>query len=56
MRHNKGQSTVEYIVIVTAILAVIIAFALSPNSPFQAQLNNVLNTATQSMGNAVSQL
>lgn len=36
----KGQSTVEYILLVTAVLAVIIALTTGSNSVFQRKLTN----------------
>ena len=44
---TKGQSTVEYILLVTAVLAVIIALTTGPTSPFK---NKLSNTVTMSMG------
>ena len=42
MRHKKGQSTLEYILLVTAVLLVIIGFVASGNSPFKAAVNQTL--------------
>ncbi len=42
---KRGQSTVEYIVLATAVIAVIILFVASPNGGFQGQLNNVIATS-----------
>ncbi|MBF0571199.1 MAG: hypothetical protein HQL12_04945 [Candidatus Omnitrophica bacterium] len=39
----------EYILLVTAVVGVVIAFVASGNSPFQTQLNGTLNTVTQTM-------
>jgi len=41
-RNNAGQSTVEYILIVTAVVATIIAMTGS----FKAKMNNTLDQAT----------
>ena len=50
IKNKRGQSTVEYVLLVTAVVAVIIAFVtVNNNGGFQAQLNSTLNTATQEM-------
>jgi len=56
MRAHKGQSTVEYILLVTAVIAVIILFTTGNNSPFQQRLNSVFNTTTQGMLNVANVL
>ncbi len=56
MRALKGQSTVEYILLVTAVVAVIILFTTGNNSLFQQRLNSVFNTTTQDMLNVASRL
>jgi hypothetical protein len=64
-RKRKGQSTLEYIILVTAVIVVIISFLVSPSSPFKNQLNTTLNDTVghldtmtirlgNSMGNIVS--
>ncbi|MBI4308984.1 MAG: class III signal peptide-containing protein [Candidatus Omnitrophica bacterium] len=55
---KKGQSTVEYIVLVTAVLAVAILFMVSGggNSPFQSKLNSTLSTVTDQMTNMANRL
>jgi uncharacterized protein (UPF0333 family) len=45
IKNKKGQSTVEYILLVTAVLAVLIIFLTSQNKgSLQYQLNTTLNT------------
>ena len=56
MRLDKGQSTVEYILLVTAVIAVIILFTTGNNSLFQQRLNSVFNSTTQDMLNVASRL
>jgi len=56
MRALKGQSTVEYILLITAVIAVIILFTTGNNSPFQKNLNSVFNTTSQDMLNVASYL
>ena len=48
--NNKGQSTVEYILLVTAVIAVMIAFAAGPASPFRTKLNETLTNVTDDIG------
>lgn len=56
MRANKGQSTVEYILLVTAVLVAIILFTTGKNSPFQKSLNSVFNSTTTDMVNVANRL
>ena len=53
---HKGQSTVEYILLVTAVVAVILLFTLGNNSLFQTRLTNVFNQTSQDMLNVASHL
>lgn len=58
IRDNRGQSTVEYIVLATAVIAVIILFAMNPNGGLQSHLGNTLNTAAngiEAKGNALDE-
>ncbi len=45
-KRQKGQSTVEYIVLVTAVIVIIIAFVVSPAGPFATRMNKSLDTVT----------
>ena len=56
MRSRKGQSTVEYILLVTAVIAVIVLFTTGKTSPFQSRLNSVFNSTSQEMVNAATYL
>ena len=56
VKSNTGQSTVEYIILVTAVIAVIIFFVLSPASPFRSKLGNTLETGTNGMLNKAQTL
>jgi len=47
-RKKDGQSTVEYIILVAAILAALIIF-LRPGGVFQSAYNTALNQGTQGM-------
>lgn len=55
-RKNRGQSTLEYVLLVTAVIVIIIGLVVSPNSPFRTTLNTTLNTAVDKMGTHVGQL
>ena len=57
MHTDKGQSTVEYILLVTAVTLVIILFTTGKGpGTFQNSINQVLNTATQDMLNVSTRL
>lgn len=46
---RKGQSTVEYIILVTAVVSVAILFLVSPTSPFQKKVGSSLNAVADQM-------
>lgn len=52
IKNKRGQSTVEYVLLATAVIAVIIALVASNGSQFRTQLNSTLNTAIGDMGPA----
>lgn len=52
---RKGQSTVEYIILVAAIIAVLIIF-LGPTGPFSKAFNTTLITGTNGMTNMADRL
>jgi len=54
-KKKKGQSTVEYIILVAAVLAALIIF-LKPGGVFQTAYNDTLNTGTSGMLNMASRL
>lgn len=54
MMQIKGQSTVEYILVVTAVIAVVILFTTSEDSSFRKRLTNVFNQTTGSMENVAN--
>ena len=56
IKNKRGQSTVEYVLLVTAVVAVIIALVAGNNSVFQNQLNTTLNTAIGDIGVGVDAL
>ncbi len=51
LRCHSGQSTVEYIVLVTAVIAVVILFANNPNSGLRSKINNTYQDITDDMTN-----
>ena len=55
LKNKKGQSTLEYIVLVTAVIAVLIIF-LGPTGVFQNRVNQTLDQATNSMVNMANRL
>jgi uncharacterized protein (UPF0333 family) len=54
-RRKKGQSTVEYIILVAAVLAALIIF-LRPGGVFQTAYSNSLNTGTDGMEDMANRL
>ena len=56
LKNKKGQSTVEYIILVTAILAALIAFLSAQNGPFQRAFNETLYSGTNGMQNMADRL
>ena len=56
IKKKKGQSTVEYIILVTAVVAVVIVFVVNPTSPFRSRLNQTLGNATDAMVSMANRL
>jgi uncharacterized protein (UPF0333 family) len=54
-RKEKGQSTVEYIILVAAVLAALIFF-LSPGGVFDTSVDSTLTTGTNGMTNMAGRL
>ena len=54
-RKKKGQSTLEYIILVTGVLVVLIVF-LRPGGVFNAAFNATLNSGTNGMQNMAERL
>jgi hypothetical protein len=48
-RHSSGQSTVEYILLVTAVIAVVFALSNGTNSPFHKKMTNTVNMTMEGM-------
>jgi len=56
MKKTKGQSTVEYVLLVSAVLAVIIALTTNKNTGFQQKLTNTVNTTMSGMEKEAAKL
>ena len=54
-RKKKGQSTLEYIILVAAVVAALLVF-LTPNGIFRTALNTTLVSGTNMMTNVASRL
>ncbi len=54
-KKKKGQSTVEYIVLVTAVIVLLIYF-LGPSGPFATAYNKTLQYGTNGMDNIANRL
>ena len=54
-KKKKGQSTVEYIILVAGVIGILIVF-LSPNGPFRAAFNRTLSEGTNGMENMAGRL
>jgi uncharacterized protein (UPF0333 family) len=54
-RKKRGQSTMEYILLLTGVLVVMITF-LAPNGPFAKKYNEAINSATEGMANMATRL
>ena len=53
---TKAQSTVEYILLVTAVIAVVLLATNGSNSIFQNRLSNAVNTTVDGMQNMANRL
>ena len=51
IKNKRGQSTVEYVLLVTAVVAVMIAFVTNNKTGLQAQLNTTLLATTNEINN-----
>ncbi len=54
-RKRKGQSTVEYLVVVAGVIAALIVF-LAPGGPFNTEFGKALNAGTDGMVNMANRL
>ena len=53
---SSGQSTVEYILLVTAVIAVMIFFTTNKNAGLQGTLNSTLDTTSNSITEMANRL
>ena len=53
---RKGQSTLEYVLLVTAVIVVIIALVAGPTSPFKKAFNSVMQGSVDSMNSVGGKL
>ena len=56
LRNKKGQSTLEYVILVAGVIIVIIWFVGNSGSPFQTALNQSLQQATNGMEDMANRL
>ncbi len=56
LRSKRAQSTVEYIILVAGVIAILIFFVGSPSSPFRTALNSTYQSATNGMVNMANRL
>ena len=54
--NKKGQNTVEYILLVTAVIAAILLATSGSNSLFQKRLTNAINLTTNGMQTLATRL
>ncbi len=55
LKNKKGQSTLEYILLVAAVVAVLVTF-LGPGGTFSTNLGNTLEKSTNDMLNMANRL
>lgn len=53
---GKAQSTVEYIILVTAVIMVALAYLGTRASPFQKKLTNTMDILSDQMSNAATHM
>jgi uncharacterized protein (UPF0333 family) len=49
LKQNRAQSTLEYIILVTAVIVIVIGLVASPSSPFRKTLNSTFNEGIQKL-------
>jgi len=49
LKKKKGQSTLEYIILVTAVIVIIIGLVFNSNSPFKKTLNTTYEGAIEKL-------
>ncbi|MBI3314565.1 MAG: hypothetical protein HYZ86_01305 [Candidatus Omnitrophica bacterium] len=56
LKKKRGQSTVEYVLLATAVIAVMIAFATTKETGLQKKLTDTLGTSANTIGNMTDRL
>ncbi|MBI3314677.1 MAG: hypothetical protein HYZ86_01870 [Candidatus Omnitrophica bacterium] len=56
LKKKRGQSTVEYVLLATAVIAVMIAFATNKDTGLQKKLTDTLGTSANTIGNMTGRL
>lgn len=56
LKNKKAQSTIEYIILVTAVIVIIILFMMTPGSVFRTALNGTLADTSDGMKNMSERL
>ncbi len=56
LRNNRGQSTVEYIILVTAVIGVMIVFATNKDAGLQQKLSNAYDQVGNDMATKADSL
>ena len=56
LRSKKGQSTVEYLILVAGVIAILLYFVGNPGSPFRNALNQTYLSATNGMETMANRL
>jgi len=56
IKNKRGQSTVEYVLLVTAVVAVIIFMITGSKSEFQQKMNDTLTNSIDEIGNMSDRL
>ena len=56
LRSKKGQSTVEYLILVAGVIAILLVFVGNSGSPFRKALNSTYDSATNGMQNMAGRL
>ena len=56
VKHRKGQSTLEYVLLFTAVMVVLIALLVNSGSPFRSAYNSMMHGVINRMTNGAQTL
>lgn len=56
VRKKKGQSTLEYVILVAGVVAILILFLTADESPFRQAYNDTLHQGTDGMVDMANRL